>query len=58
MPPVRVTRFQQPVNGWLGTVEPKSRRWILFVYENEMSVLFDRRDPSTGAVKPPEPEKR
>lgn len=33
MPNVRVTRYEDPiaVGGWLGTVEPTDRAWILFV---------------------------
>jgi hypothetical protein len=51
MPPLRITRYTPPLaNGWLGTVEPKDRRWILFVYSEARAVLFMRRNPATGAA--------
>lgn len=51
MQTLRITRFSPPLaNGWVGTVEPKTRAWILFIYAGERAVLFRRRDPRTGAA--------
>lgn len=52
MPPIRVVRLPKPINGWIGTVEPKTRGWVLFVAENEQARLFAERDPATGAALP------
>jgi hypothetical protein len=50
MPPLKINRWPKPICGWLGTVEPKTRTWILFVGVSEKAALFCRRDPVTGAV--------
>jgi hypothetical protein len=51
MSPITVKRYVPPLaNGWLGTVEPKNGRWVLFVWSDTKATLFQRRDPATGAV--------
>jgi hypothetical protein len=53
MPRIRVTRYVRPINGWLGTVEPHNRAWILYVNVDESARLFLLRDSKTGGVRPP-----
>jgi hypothetical protein len=50
LPPISIRRFPRPINGWLGTVEPATKTWILFIAEKDEPLLYRDRDPSTGSV--------
>lgn len=51
MPRIRIVRYPRPINGWLGTVEPQNRAWILYVNVDESARLFVLRDPATGVAR-------
>lgn len=35
---------------WQGWIEPDTLEWIIFIDADGRAVLFDERDPETGAV--------
>jgi hypothetical protein len=48
---ISVKRYANPEEtGYKGWVEPDNLSWILFVALDDSVVLFDKRDPQTGAV--------
>lgn len=51
MQDIKVTRYEgQLTQHWQGYIEPEDRSWIVFVDGTGKPVLFDQRDPETGAV--------
>lgn len=37
-------------NDWQGWIEPVDKSWIVFIDAGGRPLLFDKRDPLTGAV--------
>lgn len=55
MPEITVARYTNPkdVGGWLGTIEPKDKSWIIFIDADGRPVLFPHRDENGGCIGPP-----